>query len=161
MIKRSSSHRHRVKSYWAELHKIQQGVSVADSLVSARAMIEAGLHYLKATSGSDIENEVMDALDSSDVLDRPMIFVLGRTCEYWSASFAKAGLPISAAEIEERALHVGEFYQVGRVMLLRPDQVSAIFETDRSRDRARQAAISKPRNAVKNKWLKAIKLEGK
>lgn len=53
----------------------------------------------------------------------------GQTPEAWSETLKSHGVHVSPRLIRSKARETGQFFQMGRLMLLTPEQVASLFET--------------------------------
>lgn len=57
-----------------------------------------------------------------DILDK------GQTPEAWSNLLKEHGVHVSPRLIRSRARETGDFFKIGRLMLLTPDQIERLFD---------------------------------
>lgn len=56
------------------------------------------------------------------------LLIQGQTPEAWSDTLKGHGVHVSPRLIRSKARKSGEFFQIGRLMLLTPDQIERLFE---------------------------------
>ena len=72
----------------------------------------------------------------SSILDK------GRTPEQWCDALAKRHIEISERHLRQKARQLGACYQIGRAMIITPDQMDIIIEDGRCRSNHISAAQS-------------------
>ncbi len=53
----------------------------------------------------------------------------GQTPEAWSDTLKSHGVHVSPRLVRSKARETGQFFQMGRLMLLTPEQVESLFDT--------------------------------
>jgi hypothetical protein len=90
----------------------------------------------------------------ANALPMPPALLWAQSPDLWSERFARIRVPISAEAIHKRAIAEGQFYDIGRRILLTGEHIEKLFAKDRTPEarKARSFAARLQRAAREGKF---------